>query len=513
MPDIHAPDGSVVQMAESPCALLKAAADLSGDHPALVMGNITLSYGRFDQAVDALAQQFYDAGANGRTIAMLLPNSIELCIALFAAQRCGAMSCTLNPDYSARELKPILEDADPVLILVTQASAAAVSHHAKQSIMGGDTNAWLSALQGQSAYAGPLPNPGAIASLQYTGGTTGRAKGVMLTHASIAANIAQREAFLPTAPEGEVIVCIMPLFHVFAVAMCLHLAVRARSTLVLLPRYRPDWLLETIAMHKVTLFPAGPTVFQSLLQYDGLDQKKLKTVTAAFSGSAPLSAATLRAWEAATGVPIYEGYGQTEAGPVLTYHSPHFPTKQGSVGPSLPLTEVEIVDLETGDTALGSGKVGEIRARGPQIMQGYRNLREETDSTLRHGWLYTGDIGRLDDAGYLFIEDRKKDLVISGGYNIYPREIDEALLSHPGVIEAAAIGVPDSYRGEVIEAFVVLKNGIGIDDIDAHSAETLVKYKRPARFFIVTELPKTTVGKIDKKSLKAARLEEMNHVA
>lgn len=513
MPSINAPDGAVVPILESPCALLKDAAAHAPDHAALIMGDILLTYRAFDDLVDRLAQRFADAGASGRAIAMLLPNSLELCIAIFAAQRCGAMSCTLNPDYSARELKPILEDADPALILVTEASARAVDHSAPQIVMGRGTRPWLSDLKMGAPFTGPLPHPGAIGSLQYTGGTTGRSKGVMLTHASIAANIAQREAFLPTRSEQEVILCIMPLFHVFAVAMCLHLAVRARSTLVLLPRYRPDWVLDAIEEHSATLFPAGPTVFQSLLQYEGLDRHRLSTVKAAYSGSAPLSAATLAKWEAATGIPIYEGFGQTEAGPVLTYHSPHFPTKQGSVGPALPLTEVDIVDVETGETSLASGQVGEIRARGPQLMKRYNNLPEETANTVRGDWLYTGDIGRLDEEGYLFIEDRKKDLVISGGYNIYPREIDEVLLSHSGVAEAAAIGVPDSYRGEVIEAFVVLNDGTDLAEIEAHSAENLVKYKRPLRFFVLRELPKTSVGKIDKKTLKAKRIQELSHVA
>ncbi|MEM6467846.1 MAG: AMP-binding protein, partial [Pseudomonadota bacterium] len=384
---------------------------------------------------------------------------------------------------------------------------------AQTVLIGDDFGAWRDSIAASPLFSGPLPHPGALGSLQYTGGTTGRSKGVTLSHAAISVNIAQREAFLPTLSGHEVIVCIMPLFHVFAVAMCLHLSVSARSTLVLLPRYRPDWLLDAITTHRATLLPAGPTVFQSLLQFDGLSRDRLRSLKAAYSGSAPLSAATLAQWEEATGVPIYEGFGQTEAGPILTYHSPHFGLKQGSVGPALPLTEVEIVDVETGEEVLEAGKTGEIRARGPQVMKGYRNLPEETAQTLRDGWLYTGDIGRLDEDGYLFIEDRKKDLVISGGYNIYPREIDEVLLSHNEVLEAAAIGVADSYRGEVIEAFVVLRDGAQLADIETHAAENLVKYKRPARFFVVAELPKTSVGKIDKKALKAKRALELTNVA
>ena len=224
-----------------------------------------------------------------------------------------------------------------------------------------------------------------------------------------------------------------------------------------------------------------------------------------FSGASALPVETMRRWEQATGCGICEGYGQTEAGPVLTYNPRHGLRKIGSVGVPLPLTEVEIVDTETGTTALPTGESGEVRARGPQIMTGYRNRPDETAAALRDGWLYTGDIGAFDEDGYLFIRDRKKDMVIFGGFNVYPREIEEVLCKHLDVVEAAVVGVADSYRGEILKAFVVLIPAAKVtaDDLLSYLRERLTKYKIPAQIVITATLPKTAVGKLDKVSLRA----------
>jgi long-chain acyl-CoA synthetase len=209
-------------------------------------------------------------------------------------------------------------------------------------------------------------------------------------------------------------------------------------------------------------------------------------------------------WGAVVAAPIYEGYGQTEAGPVLSYNSPHAPIKAGSVGRPLAGTQIEIVDVESGATLLPPNMPGEIRARGPQLMAGYRNRPEETAEALRDGWLYTGDIGVLDDNGYLFIRDRKKDMVISGGYNVYPREVDEVLYTHPAVREAATTGAPDSYYGETVRAFVVLNDNarVATDELIAHCKKNLAPYKVPSQIHLVDALPRTTVGKIDKVALR-----------
>lgn len=489
----------------SPLALLERAAARAPDALALVCGPVQLDYADYRSVVTGFAQQLADARAAGRPVALLLRNGIELPVAIFAAQAAGGSACALNPDYSAGELGPMLAVARPAVAvthadLVEKLQAALGCDFAGTIVaLPSDTGAWVATLaQAPTARPLPRPDPASIAVIQFTGGTTGRAKGVMLSHAAVAANVAQREAVLPTVWRDERIICMMPLFHSFAAAMGLHLAANAAGSLHILPRYRPDWVLDTIEAEAITRLPAGPTVFNSLLGFDGLRRDRLQSLRCAWSGSAPLSAETLRRWEAATGVPIYEGYGQSEAGPILTYHGPGMVLKQGSVGPAVPRTTIEIVDTETGSEILSSGVRGEIRARGPQLMTGYMGDSAATDEALRDGWLHTGDIGRLDDDGYLFIEDRKKDMAIIGGYNVYPREVDEVLMACPGVDEAAAVGVPDAYRGELLWAFYA-GNEV---DLAAWVAPRLVKYKHPARIIRLDALPKTPVGKIDKVALK-----------
>ncbi len=488
---------------------LAAAVAAVPERDALVCGPHRLSYAAFGSAVAGFATVLRDAGAEGGVVLVCLRNSVELAVALYAAQAAGAAVCPANPDYTERELRPVLEDAAP-RVIVTKAEQrakleAALSEGSGTRIMElpEDTAGWLATMPEGPDLADMLPDPDSVAALLYTGGTTGLPKGVMHAHRQVAANVAQREHLLPTL-DGDRVLCMMPLFHTFALSTCLHLSAWCRGTLVVLPRYRPDWVVDTIAAERITLMPAGPTVFNGLLSFDGLDRTKLATLRACYSGSAPLSVDTLERWRAATGCEIYEGYGQTEAGPIVSFNSPHFPLRTGSVGKPLPDTVVQIVDVDTGTTVLPRGQSGEIRVRGPQVMLGYRNKPEATAEALREGWLHTGDIGRFDDEGYLFIQDRKKDIVITGGFNVYPREIDEVLTGHPAVEEAATIGVPDSYRGEVLWAYVRLAAGaaIGQDDLLSHCAANLVKYKLPQRIVIVDALPKTAVNKIDKKALR-----------
>jgi long-chain acyl-CoA synthetase len=286
--------------------------------------------------------------------------------------------------------------------------------------------------------------------------------------------------------------------------MGLYLAAYCGGTLVILPRYRPDDVLRAFADERITIFPGSPTIFTGLLAHERFAATEFSRIHTCYSGSAALPEATLRRWEDATGAPIFEGYGQTEAGPVLTFNPVHGVRKPGSVGVPAAATEVEIVDVETGTRVLPAGEQGEIRARGPQLMQGYRNLPAETAEALREGWLHTGDIGEFDADGYLYVRDRKKDMVIVGGYNVYPREVDEVLMLHAAVQEAAAFGVADAYRGEVVHAHVVLRAGAStsVDELLAHCAANLAKYKVPAKIALVDALPRTSVGKIDRKALR-----------
>lgn len=468
-------------------ALLQQAAARAPTAEAIVAAPLRLTWQDTHRAVSGIAARLQTLDAPGTRVALLCGNSAQAAIATLAIQAAGAVFCPMNPAYTQRELREILTDCQPhiavcdaVCLPVVQAIAAAagIAHVILAELLYSDAPL-------------TLPDPDAIGMIQYTGGTTGRPKGVMLTHRAIAANVAQREALLPTRPDDRFL-CMMPLFHSFALAMHLYQALWCAGTLVILPRYRPDWVVAALRDERITVLAAGATVFTGLLGYEGFSGGP--NLRICYSGASALPEAILHRWADLTGAPIYEGYGQTEAGPILTYNSPLFPMKPGRVGRPLPDTDIEIVDATDG--------AGEIRARGPQIMIGYWNRPAETTAALRDGWLYTGDIGAFDADGDLAILDRRKDMVITGGYNVYPREVDNVLLMHKAVAEAAAFGVPDPYRGEVLHAHVVLRDAASVDDLLAHCRLNLARYKVPAQVLIVPMIPKTPVGKIDKATLR-----------
>jgi len=496
---VHAP--TVVHM-------LAEAARREPEHEALVCGDERLTYRDYAGAVAAFAEELAARDVVGRTIALVMGNGIDHAIAAFAIQAAGAQLAPLNPAYTAHELTDILADAEPALVVHDKALEGLLAPLApadrRMRVGGGRRLAHL----GQDREI-PLPDPAAFALLQYTGGTLGRSKGVELSHASIAANVAQREAALPTNCTDRVL-AMTPLFHSYASAMGLHLAARAGATLVILPRFRPEVAMETVAREQITLFCGAPTIFNAILSHQDAAQTNWSSLRLSYSGSAALPAETLARWEALTGCRICEGYGQTEAGPVLTYNSPLSLMKPGTVGLPLPGTQIEIVDIATGHVQLPSGEEGEIRAWGPQIMRGYRNRPDETAQALRDGWLYTGDIGRFDEHGHLLITDRKKELVIVSGYNVYPREVEEALAGHPCVGEAGVVGRPDAYRGEALVAFVVPRPGadFSVEAATTYLAGRLVRYKIPQDIRIVPVLPRTAVGKIDKAALRRLASED-----
>jgi long-chain acyl-CoA synthetase len=488
-----------------------AAGEACADREAVVCGERRLDYGQYLRCVAGFARQLAGLGVRGERVALVLGNSIEMAVAMFAVHAAGAQAVPVNPAYTPRELDLIIGDAAPRVAIVETATGEAAApvlqrHGIAHTLVVGTGGLALDQWRDEHGLRLPAPpSPGDLATLQYTGGTSGRPKGVDITHGQMAINISQREALLPTLAEGERVLCVMPLFHVYAVHMCLHLAAYCRGALVILPRYRPELVMEALASQRITAFPGGPTIFTGMMAHPQFAAARFPTLRVCYSGSAPLPEETLRRWEAATGCPILEGYGQTEAGPVLSFNPQNGVRKPGSVGIAVPRTRIEIVDTVAGATVLAAGETGEIRASGPQIMAGYRNLPGETASVLRDGWLYTGDIGELDGDGYLFIRDRKKDMAIVGGYNVYPREIDEVLVAHPDVLEAAAIGVPDGYRGEIIRAFVVARPGRQptVDALLAHCRANLTRYKLPATIEFLAALPRTPVGKIDKQALRA----------
>ncbi len=493
--------------------MLRASAQQAEDNGiALLCEKDELTYTEYLRCVAGFAHFLNQLGVRSGRVALICNNSIEMAVAMFAVHAAGAQVVPINPMYTTRELSHILDDAEPLVIIYDAVLAKTlepisaelkIPHNYRiEEQVGASIGSWR--LDADIELPQPLPKATDLATLQYTGGTTGLPKGVNITHGQMSINISQREAVLPTHKDEEVILCVMPLFHVFAVSMCLHLAAYCRGELLILPRYKPNLVFDAISNKHVTRLPAGPTVFIGLMRAEGFADTDFSKLRTAYSGSAPLPEEALREWEEKTQCPILEGYGQTEAGPILTYIGEDMQGKVGSVGPVLPDTEIQIVDLEEGERVLGIGERGEIRARGLQIMAGYRNLPEETAETLRNGWLYTGDIGEFDEDGYLYIRDRKKDMVISSGYNVYPREVEEVLYQNPQISEAAVIGVPDNYRGEVLVSFVVLKPDAHTSEVELlkYCATNLAKYKVPARILFVDTLPKTSVGKINKNDLR-----------
>ncbi|MFM9882696.1 MAG: long-chain-fatty-acid--CoA ligase [Burkholderiales bacterium] len=495
-------------------SLIQILIDAAREHPdreALVCGPVRLTYRDYLARVAGVGERLRELGVRGERVAILLPNSIEVCIAMFAAHAAGATVVPLNPLYTERELSEIIEDARPRVLLFDARRAEEVARISNRldiaclEAIDLDEGCWTNPSPRSDVLPIRAPTADDLAFIQYTGGTTGRSKGVMLTHRAVCTNIAQREGLLPTdADRGERILCPMPIFHAYGLTMGLYLSAYCVGTLVIMPRYRTVELLDLVERERITIFPGSPTIFTGLMNDARFAAPNWSQVHTCYSGSAPLSEETLNRWEAATSAPIYEGYGQTEAGPILTYNPARGRRKPGSVGIAVADTAVQIVDIESGTRILPAGEVGEIRARGPQIMQGYWQRPEETAAALRDGWLYTGDVGSLDADGFLTIRDRKKDMVIVSGYNVYPREVDEVLFMHPAIIDAATVGAPDPYRGERLCAFVVLRDGTRAtqDELLAHCAANLARYKIPSSVMPLDALPKTAVGKTDKRALR-----------
>ena len=489
--------------------MLAATAARAPQREALVCGAERLTYGQYLNCVAAFAQELVACGARGRRVAVVMGNGIDICIAIFAAHAAGAQVVPLNPQYTANELGAILEDADAHSV-VYDGSVAAVIEPLLQRLstpqrfaIGAAACRRLLQPRAPAELPAPMPDPASLATLQYTGGTTGRSKGVNMTHAAVAINVAQREALLPTACDSDVLLCAMPLFHTYAAAMCLHNAANRGATLVILPRFTAEALLELALAEKITILAGSPSIFTALLKHEAFSQHFFATLRMSYSGSAALPEALLRRWQESTGAPVLEGYGQSESGPVLSFNPLHGVRKPASVGVALPDTEIQIVDPVDGQRVYGVHQIGEIRARGPQLMLGYRNRPEETAQALRGGWLYTGDLGEVDADGYLYIRDRKKDMLLVSGYNVYPREVEEVLSHHPALLEVAVIGRPDEQRGMTVVAYVAFRAGQGASeqDLDEHCRRNLAPYKVPRAYVPLDRLPKTAVGKIDKKQL------------
>nr|WP_245302157.1 long-chain fatty acid--CoA ligase [Symbiobacterium terraclitae] len=504
------------------------------ERTALIFMGKRISYrdlvGMADRFAAALQRRY--AIQKGDRVGIILPNSPQNVIATVACQRIGAIPVQFNPLYVAREIAYQVRDSGCRVMItldlfwqkVREAGGAEAYiwtgvqdflnfplnflYRLKAKpprIPASDAAHFMDLLQ-ESADGLQVPavDPKEdLAVLLYTGGTTGVSKGVMLTHYNITSNITQiREWLNLDESRHHTVLCALPMFHSYGFTAAVNMGLAHGCTLILVPRFDPGDLLKTIAKYRPTLFPGVPTMYIGLLNHPDMAKYDLSSIELCVTGAAAMPVELLQKFEQVTGATIMEGYGLTESSPV-THANPRVGTrKPGSVGLPYPCTDVRIVDLETG-ADLPPGGEGEVLIRGPQVMKGYWNKPEETAETLKDGWLHTGDIGRMDEDGYLYIVDRKKDMIIAGGFNIYPREIDEVLYQHPAVLEACAVGVPDAYRGETVKAFVVLKPGAQAteQEILDFCRERLAAYKRPRSVEFLPELPKSTVGKVLRRVL------------
>jgi long-chain acyl-CoA synthetase len=364
---------------------------------------------------------------------------------------------------------------------------------------------WRTLLQHPPLQDGPLPDPQDLAVLQYTGGTTGTPKAAMLTHTNLMVNVAQISAWLHQVRYGEErVVGLLPFTHSFGLTACLNWPMSQGAMIILLPRFEIDSLIKAMKKHRPTMLPAVPTLFVALINDPRLPKMDLSSLWGCISGSAPLPLEVRDRFEDLSGCRILEGYGLTEASPVTHLNPVVGPRPPGSMGLPLPGTHARVVDQETGTRELPPGEVGELILQGPQVMRGYWQNPRETGIVLKDGWLYTGDLAKMDAQGYFYIVERKKDLIIAGGYNIYPREVEEVLYQHPQVKEAVALGVPDAYRGETLKVVIVPTDGARLtaQEIQAYCKSRLAVYKVPRIVEFRDQLPKSMVGKVLRRLLR-----------
>ncbi|WP_078579580.1 AMP-binding protein [Salipaludibacillus agaradhaerens] len=342
-----------------------------------------------------------------------------------------------------------------------------------------------------------------LALLQYTGGTTGPAKGVMLTHYNLTVNTQQCEEWMyKLVPGEEVVLAALPFFHVYGMTTVMNLSIRMAFKMIIIPKFDAKGILKAIEKHKATLYPGAPTMYIGLLNHPNIKTFNLSSIKACISGSAPLPLEVQTTFEEVTNGRLVEGYGLTETSPVAVSNLLWGERRQGSIGLPWPDTDVAVLSAETGEVAKPK-EVGEIVIKGPQVMKGYWKRPEETQAAFRGEWFLTGDMGYMDEEGFFYIVDRKKDLIIAGGFNIYPREIEEVLYEHDSIQEVCAIGIPDPYRGETVKAFVVTKEGMDVTEkeLDHFARQHLASYKVPQYYEFRDELPKTMVGKILRRVL------------
>jgi long-chain acyl-CoA synthetase len=509
---------------------------------AIVFIGKRIKYSELLELTDRFASSLINLGIKkGDRVALYLPNTPHMIIAFYGSLKAGAIAVCTNPLYTERELEYQLIDsgADCIVTLnlkpiLSRVKALKDKIPIKHIIVGsicdflpfprnllypivkkGELEA-IPYLKGYHRFSRLLKDnyqtvqadvqPDDIALLQYTGGTTGISKGAALTHSNLVSNALQfrswgNEVFIDG---NETILTVLPCFHIYALTICMNLGVMIGGTILLLSRFNATEVLEAIRKYSPTIFPAVPTIYTAIANHPDARNYEVDSIKLCLSGGAPLPHEVLDKFEKATGLKIIEAYGLSEASPA-THVNPFTGRREiGTVGLPLPDTDAKVVDLESGEKELAIGERGELIVKGPQVMKGYWNRPDETSHTLRNGWLFTGDIATMNQNGYFSIVDRKKEMIISGGYNVYPREVEDVLYEHPKILEAAVIGVPDSYKGERIKAFTVLKSGEEAteSEIIVFCKERLAPFKVPKVVEFRDSLPKSNVGKVLRRVLR-----------
>jgi len=510
--------------------ILERAAKRYPDKDALVFKEDKMSFKELKDKVDRLATFLSGFGIKkGDSVAILLPNLSPCVISYYAILRIGAIVVMNNPLYSDRELEHQLNDSGAKALItmdifgnrmIDLRQKTGIKQIIYTSVLGTEVKPAEDVYEWEDILSKTSPSPPAVelsfddvAMYQYTGGTTGVSKGAMLTHRNLSCNVQQLASWLISPLKGGLkegqgmSLSAPPFFHAFGLTAAMNSSIYLGWTQVMIPRPQPDQLLEAIRKFKPTFIFLVPTMYIGILNHPDFDKVDMKSIKFCGSGAAALPVEVIEKIQKKTGSPLMEGYGMTEASPITHVNPFGGLRKPGSVGVPIQNTLSRIVDLKDGITPVPVGEVGEIVFKGPQVMKGYLNMPDETAKALKGGWLHSGDLGKMDEDGYFYVVDRKKDMVVSGGYNVYPKEIEDVYLEHPKVAEAAAIGVPHPTRGEQVKLMLVLKEGKSAteEEMIKYCSDKLAKYKWPTMVEFRSELPKSAVGKILKHVLRGEK--------
>jgi long-chain acyl-CoA synthetase len=527
-------------------ALLDASVAQYGDRPCTSFYGKTLTYREVGELVDRTAAGLQTLGVTkGTKVGLLMPNCPTFIVYYFAILKAGGTVVNYNPLYALDELTYQVHDSDTELMvtldlkaLFDKVEALMLAGTLKRAVVAsfaallpGSKSVLFRLFKGRElarpgrsraapdvvrdgdliALAGQLLQPpidpeNDIAVLQYTGGTTGTPKGAMLSHTNVTVNAAQAVAWGTGLSEGQQrVLAVLPFFHAFAMTAVMNFGIQQGAEIMMMPRFFLNEAMQLINKTRPTVMPGVPTMFVAMLGHPKLASFDLSSLKYCVSGGAPLPIEVKQRFEAVTGCKVVEGYGLSEASPVVTCNPPDGPVKAGAIGQPLPGTVISLRDLADPTIEVPPGEKGEICVKGPQVMKGYWRRPEETASQFVGDFLRTGDVATMDDEGFIFIVDRIKDLIISSGYNVYPRRIEDALYEHPAVEEATVVGIKDDYRGEAPKAFVKLRRGATAtpDDLKKHLESRISRIEMPAEIELRDQLPKTMIGKLSKKELKA----------